>query len=89
MAISQYFQTLTGYIPYEFQEEAIAQILNREDVILRVPTGSGKTETEIAPFLLAKVLNCNFPNKLIYVVPLRTLANGRLGVTERKRTLRL
>ncbi|WP_071884149.1 DEAD/DEAH box helicase [Allocoleopsis franciscana] len=76
MTIAQFFQTLTGFPPRQFQREAIAHLLNRQDVILRAPTGSGKTETAIAPFLFAKTLQCDFPNKLIYVVPLRTLANS-------------
>ena len=76
MTIAQYFQTLTGFPPRQFQQEAIAHLLNRQDVLLRAPTGSGKTETAIAPFLFAKTLQCDFPNKLIYVVPLRTLANS-------------
>ncbi|MEW6492928.1 MAG: DEAD/DEAH box helicase [Cyanobacteriota bacterium] len=84
MTIDQYFQTLTGFPPRQFQQQAIAHLLNRQDVLLRAPTGSGKTETAIAPFLFAKTLQCNFPNKLIYVVPLRTLANS---LRERAETL--
>lgn len=76
MTIIQYFQTLTGFPPRHFQQQAIAHLLNRQDVLLRAPTGSGKTETAIAPFLFAKTLQRDFPNKLIYVVPLRTLANS-------------
>jgi len=76
MTIDQYFQTLTGFPPRQFQQQVIAHLLSRQDVLLRAPTGSGKTETAIAPFLFAKTLQCDFPNKLIYVVPLRTLANS-------------
>jgi hypothetical protein len=76
MTIDQYFQALTGFPPRQFQRQAIAHLLNRQDVLLRAPTGSGKTETAIAPFLFAKTLQRDFPNKLIYVVPLRTLANS-------------
>lgn len=76
ISIPQFFQTLTTHQPYHFQAQAIAQILKRQNTILRAPTGSGKTETAIAPFLFAKSLNLDFPNKLIYVVPLRTLANS-------------
>lgn len=72
----QLFHDLTSYQPYSFQIQTITRILNRQDTILRAPTGSGKTETAIAPFLFAKTLNLDFPNKLIYVVPLRTLANS-------------
>ena len=76
MTIAQYFQTLTGFPPRQFQLQTIHKLLNRQDVLLRAPTGSGKTETAIAPFLFAKTLQRDFPNKLIYVVPLRTLANS-------------
>ncbi len=75
-AIDGYFQQLTGFAPRQFQRDAIARLVERRDVLLRAPTGSGKTETAIAPFLLAKALQKDFPNKLIYVVPLRTLANS-------------
>jgi CRISPR/Cas system-associated endonuclease/helicase Cas3 len=74
--IPQLFQALTTHQPYNFQTQTINRILKRQDTILRAPTGSGKTETAIAPFLFAKSLNLDFPNKLIYVVPLRTLANS-------------
>ncbi|GAA6618081.1 DEAD/DEAH box helicase [Scytonema sp. NUACC26] len=74
--IDQYFQTLTTFPPRDFQRKTIAKLLQRQNILLRAPTGSGKTETAIAPFLFAKALNYDFPNKLIYVVPLRTLANS-------------
>lgn len=74
--IEESFKNLTGHPPRQFQREAIARLLNRQDTLLRAPTGSGKTETAIAPFLFAKSLNLDFPNKLIYTVPLRTLANS-------------
>ncbi|WP_414565147.1 MULTISPECIES: DEAD/DEAH box helicase family protein [unclassified Anabaena] len=80
--IDEYFQTLTSFSPRSFQREAIARILNHQDILLRAPTGSGKTETAIAPFLFAQHLNLDFPNKLIYVVPLRTLANSLRQRTE-------
>ncbi|MFZ1026527.1 MAG: DEAD/DEAH box helicase family protein [Limnoraphis robusta] len=74
--IAEEFKNLTEFCPRQFQQETIAKILNGENVILRAPTGSGKTETAIAPFLFSKTFNLDFPNKLIYVVPLRTLANS-------------
>lgn len=78
--IDTYFRELTGYpAPREFQRQAIARLWERKNVLLRAPTGSGKTETAIAPFLFSKLetpTDAGFPNKLIYVVPLRTLANS-------------
>lgn len=76
LTIAEHFQILTGFTPRQFQLETIQNILNHHNTILRAPTGSGKTETAIAPFLFAKTFNYDFPNKLIYVVPLRTLANS-------------
>ncbi len=82
MNLNHYFHTLTGHQPRQFQLQTIAKLLNRQNVLLRAPTGSGKTETAIAPFLFAKPLQLDFPNKLIYVVPLRTLANSLRQRTE-------
>lgn len=75
--ISQHFQTLIGFAPRQFQVETIAKLLQLQSVLLRAPTGSGKTETAIAPFLFARAMDIqDFPNKLIYIVPLRTLATS-------------
>lgn len=74
--IDNHFQTLTGFTPRQFQRETITRIINQENVILRAPTGAGKTETALAPFLFSQLINPDFPRKLIYVVPLRTLANS-------------
>ena len=49
--INEYFRALRGFQPRQFQTETIHKILNRQDVLLRAPTGSGKTETAHAPFL--------------------------------------
>ncbi len=82
MDIPHLFQTLTTYDPRAFQTETITRILKGQNTLLRAPTGSGKTETAIAPFLFAKAFNLDFPKKLIYVVPLRTLANSLRQRTE-------
>ncbi|MBF2075307.1 MAG: CRISPR-associated helicase Cas3' [Synechococcales cyanobacterium C42_A2020_086] len=75
--IEQNFQTLIGFPPRQFQIETITKLLQLHNVLLRAPTGSGKTETAIAPFLFAKQMGVeDFPNKLIYIVPLRTLATS-------------
>jgi CRISPR-associated endonuclease/helicase Cas3 len=75
--ISENFKTLTGFEPRQFQQETVKQLLQGQNALLRAPTGSGKTETAVAPFLLARQMRVtDFPNKLIYVVPLRTLATS-------------
>lgn len=86
--IEQDFQTLTAHLPRKFQTETISALLasakaeKYEGIILRAPTGSGKTETAIAPFLIAQKEKIKFPHKLIYIVPLRTLANSLKKRTE-------
>ncbi|WP_448570993.1 CRISPR-associated helicase Cas3' [Trichothermofontia sp.] len=74
--LETYFEQLTTFRPQPFQQQTIAALLQGQDVLLRAPTGSGKTEAAIAPFLLAQAMGVAFPRKLIYVVPLRTLANS-------------
>ncbi|WP_204103979.1 MULTISPECIES: CRISPR-associated helicase Cas3' [Spirulina sp. CCY15215] len=74
--LEQQFQVLTEFTPRPFQRKTIAHLLDTTSVILRAPTGSGKTETAIAPFLIALKHDCDFPRKLVYAVPLRTLANS-------------
>ncbi|MBD2027009.1 CRISPR-associated helicase Cas3' [Leptolyngbya sp. FACHB-711] len=83
-SIDSLFQRLTEFSPRHFQKQTIAAILSWQNILLRAPTGAGKTETAIAPFLFAKVLNiAEFPNKLIYIVPLRTLATSLRDRVER------
>ena len=48
--INEYFRALTGFQPRQFQTETIHKILNRQEVLLRAPAASGKTEPVGAPF---------------------------------------
>lgn len=64
--------------PYEFQERIWDLILQgKNPLLVRAPTGSGKTEAVIAPFL-AQFINNDFiiAPRLIYVLPMRVLVNG-------------
>ena len=49
--INEYFRALRGFQPRQFPTETIHKILNRQDVLLRAPAGSGKTETAHSPYL--------------------------------------
>ncbi|MBD0313453.1 MAG: DEAD/DEAH box helicase, partial [Microcoleus sp. T3-bin5] len=42
---------MTRFQPRQFQTETIHKILNRQDVLLRAPTGSGKTESFLFPII--------------------------------------
>jgi len=63
--------------PYEHQVKIWEKLTNGETpLLLRAPTGSGKTEAVIAPFLYQFVKRDFFlAPRLIYVLPMRVLAN--------------
>jgi CRISPR-associated endonuclease/helicase Cas3 len=77
MKIEELYKSITGFDPYQYQLKVAELLLGGENVILTVPTGAGKTLASIMPFLYAqKCDNFNFPQKMIYSLPLRTLANS-------------
>ena len=50
-----------------------------ESVILRVPTGAGKTWAAVAPFLYSLSNGSRFADRLLYALPLRSLASSLHG----------
>jgi CRISPR-associated endonuclease/helicase Cas3 len=48
MNLNHYFHTCTNFPSRQFQLQTIQKLLNRQDILLRTPTDSGKTETVIA-----------------------------------------
>lgn len=68
---------LDGINPYDYQLKVMQALLDGKNVILSVPTGAGKTWASIMPFLYAQTHpEIHFPAKMIYSLPLRTLANS-------------
>jgi len=68
------FTKITNFSPYSFQEKVIEAISNNKSVIVRAPTGSVESEAILIPFLFQKNFqNKNFPNQLIYSLPMRVL----------------
>lgn len=66
-----------GFPPYAYQQKIAELLLNGKNVIVSVPTGAGKTWASIMPFLFARHLGrTDFPQKMIYSLPLRTLCNS-------------
>ena len=62
--------------PRAFQKQVAELLLiKKRNVILQAPTGSGKTHAALLPFLAAVERGIIFPNKCIYSVPMRVLAN--------------
>ncbi len=78
MNIKEEFKKLIGFYPYPFQEKVFQAILEGKSVILRAPTGSGKSEAILAPFLYTKIIkkDSNFFNQLIYALPIRVLVEN-------------
>jgi CRISPR-associated endonuclease/helicase Cas3 len=67
------------FVPYSYQIKVAEALLSGKNIILQVPTGAGKTWASIIPFLMAREnpdLKGSFPSKMIYSLPLRTLANS-------------
>ena len=69
-------QKIKDFKPYIYQKEVAEAILNGDNVILQAPTGAGKTLSSIMPFIIANEEDYNFPKKLIYSTPRRTLVNS-------------
>lgn len=76
-------QALFDNPPYAYQERVCNEVLAGRNVILRAPTGAGKTEAALGPYLLARqreIKNCSqnadkhFPRRCILASPMRTLA---------------
>ncbi|WP_281098773.1 CRISPR-associated helicase Cas3' [Halobacteroides halobius] len=65
-----------GFEPFKYQREVAEAILNGENVILQAPTGAGKTLASTMPYIIANEEGMNFPKKLIYSTPRRTLVNS-------------
>lgn len=75
--MKEFFKSKLGYYPYDYQLKMMETLLAGKNVILSVPTGAGKTWASIIPFLFAlENPNIHFPKKMIYSLPLRTLANS-------------
>ncbi len=71
------YTDLLGFEPYDYQVRVADLLLAGKNVILSVPTGAGKTWASVMPFLYAKQNEMvDFPQKMIYSLPLRTLTNS-------------
>lgn len=73
----EFYNSFLGFNPYDYQKRTAEFLLDSKNVILSVPTGAGKTWASIMPFIYSAINKDNiFPQKLIYSLPLRTLANS-------------
>jgi len=70
----QHFERTTERQPFDYQVEVARLLFGGCNVLLRAPTGAGKTWAVLAPFLFDRWKAR--PTRLIYALPLRTLAQG-------------
>lgn len=68
------FKDMTGYEPYPHQVATYEALARGESVILRAPTGSGKSEAVFVPFIDLK--GRSLPKRMIYTLPMRALVNS-------------
>ena len=72
-----FYNAHTDFTPYGYQIKVAEYLFAGKNVILSVPTGAGKTWASIMPFLYARNNpDVNFPQKMIYSLPLRALTNS-------------
>lgn len=75
MTLRDEINALFGFKAHDFQVEVARYLLEGRNVILKAPTGAGKTEAALAPFLVARHRGTeDFPQKMFLATPLRTLA---------------
>jgi len=72
----EFFRTLTGFDPHPYQERMEERLRAGDSVILRVPTGAGKTWAAVAPFIYSLTASHRIADHLLYALPLRSLASG-------------
>lgn len=68
------FKEITGNNPYPHQEATFEALKKGESVILRAPTGSGKSEAAYIPFV--NLRGKSLPKRMIYALPMRALVNS-------------
>lgn len=68
------FKDITGNIPYPHQEATYEALKRGESVILRAPTGCGKSEAAYIPFI--DLRGKSLPKRMIYTLPMRALVNS-------------
>lgn len=60
---------------YTYQVKVAEHLLcTGQNVILRAPTGYGKTWAALLPYLYARIFNLPFVDRVLYALPLRSLA---------------
>jgi CRISPR-associated endonuclease/helicase Cas3 len=79
---TEWFARATGHAPYTYQR-ALAEAVTPPSV-LELPTGSGKTQAVVGSWLFNRQLGVG-PRRLVYALPMRTLAEQTAEVANEMR----
>ena len=83
MCYEDFFEQMTGFKPYPYQEKVATQ--QDFPVLMRIPTGAGKTEAAILGWLYRHFFHPDpriresTPRRLVYCLPMRTLVEQTVG----------
>lgn len=78
------FELATGYSPYAYQVELAAA--EPPPDILRVPTGSGKTQALLVSWMHQRLVRERGPRRLVYALPMRSLVEQTVTVASQLRS---
>lgn len=78
-----FFRDITGYerAPFQFRVQSV--LSNGRNVVLQAPTGAGKTWAAVVPPLFARSINQPIADRVLYALPLRSLATSLYESTRR------
>ena len=76
MDFDAHFELVTKHPPLDFQRVVAERVLARRSVIWRAPAGAGKTWATIMPFLHDLPNQAPIADRLIYTLPLGSLASA-------------
>ncbi len=78
------FELASGYSPYEYQVALAAD--ERPPDILRIPTGSGKTQALLVAWMHQRITGGRGPRRLVYALPMRSLVEQTATVARQLRS---
>ena len=87
MTFPEFFEMATGHSPYPYQERLAES--THMPVLLRVPTGAGKTDASVLGWLFRRfrhpdqAVRDSTPRRLVYCLPMRTLVEQTMERAER------
>lgn len=80
--VARTFREIWGNESFGYQEIVAQTLLSGRNVVLVAPTGSGKTLAALHPFVHTRLNGLPWADRLVYALPLRTLA-GALHADEK------